>query len=232
MLRRSNLLLFESDAEFRAAERRVRKDPSDVEARRTYARWLRRQDRTREADLHDLHALGHERATAHDHESEMMQRRNAAHKVLKAARGGDERKHAEAHAAFKEAHARYREASQAHGRAAEAWHDLAKRVHAAGDNPGLAYHKPRRQSAADHRDQLVNHIANRNQVKHDAEEHPGHLFWSRAGSTKERRAAVDRAAREAHEALQQHHPDTEPELGAMLHGYGGRTQRLVRAEPL
>lgn len=219
--------LTEADNRLAAMARQLRVDPHDHDLRLRYAQALRRAGRGLEGDMEELHALGHQRAAAHDQETHAMEARGKALARLKKARQGTDDTHREALAAYREAHNRYAQHNKIHDSLADRWHELASSIHAQGGNPALAYHKPEQMDDQDHRAQLVQHIANRNQVTLDPDDVQGrHRFYSRA-PWEERRDRVIRAAREARDALAHHHPDTNPELSAVTHGEGGRTRQDV-----
>ena len=231
MLTRQLLQLFEADDALRQAERRVHHEPS-ADSHRQYSALLRRADRGREADMHLLHARGHERAGLYD------ANKHAWDQYRKVS-GSDDKKGSTP--AIKTAVDLANKLHQAKHEKTDEWDRLAKKVHAAGDNPGLAFHRPSSMHPAKHRFKLANLAAHHNDVEHDdhyrylvASDHvdekartqriadldarnSGHQFsdWADHFSLEDDQAVrkLARTTREHHAALRAHHPDLTPQLG-------------------
>lgn len=206
---RTPLLLFEStERELRRSARELA-TASTPEAYRRHAQLLRRAGQAHEADIHELHALGHERAHAEDelarHTGPWEEKKREGQ-----AAGINWRKLAKK-PELAGIYGPYRRALTNKIEKSNNWHALAAQVHQRGGNPWITRHRGESENPNIHATRMADSIAIHNAVYHRARENGEARFRGvtahRGSRRSETRAAVERAAQQYLEAIRRHHPD-------------------------
>lgn len=199
--------------------RRSERDLSPVSAddHRAHAARLRRYGNNDDANHHELHALGLDRAAAFDEHHRLrreadqlrerlhrLRRTGASHADRQAARDDE----IEARTKARRAYADFADADNA-------WYMRARPIHRNGRTTLDTLHRPQTQDELDHIEHILRYVDGLGDVHHTTLDRNGVnaipsesvRFRAYGGSEAERRQRVTNAANLAHAALSHHYPN-------------------------